>query len=442
MTIDEDTLSHRLDELAAWGRPDAVPPLPGAAAVHAFAEARSGRPLATRLLWIATAAALVAGLLMTTRRSDPLPAIADGTWTTIAKAPIPGLAGAASVWTGEELVVVGGEDPDGTRRLDAAAYDPVANRWRRLDSTPIALGSDVRAFAVRDEVWVFPEWRPPSRKSDAIANGTSPPPSLALSLSTGAWRVLASSRDLVAPVVSDGQAFAIDPQVESSIMRLDEATATWIKSVDLPREARDGRQGWQSIASANGAAFFLPGAVRDHDVFIDPFDGSVRRVPSVGLTTTPFRQGWASEHYYELGGRGILLLGVERSDDGGDPSTSAHILEVGSQRWKQLPGPPFEENTGWQVASAGRWAFVIGGIEGTVRADAQGSVATVLDAPRRRWYELPSGNVDLRRAGHVAVWTGGELIVWGGRTTPKTIDYDTQVFSHTLSDGAVYRPRQ
>jgi hypothetical protein len=78
---------------------------------------------------------------------DPPDTVLSGTWKTTSEAPIDGRTGHAMVWTGSEAVVWGGTsssaDPnesvfDGVLPRDGSAYDPVADRWRRIPNAPIA----------------------------------------------------------------------------------------------------------------------------------------------------------------------------------------------------------------------------------------------------------------------------------------------------------------
>jgi WD40 repeat protein len=57
--------------------------------------------------------------------------LADSRWSTLAPSPLSGRTAPAAVWTGKEMLIVGG-----VHRTDAAAYDPVADRWRRIPSVP------------------------------------------------------------------------------------------------------------------------------------------------------------------------------------------------------------------------------------------------------------------------------------------------------------------
>jgi hypothetical protein len=80
---------------------------------------------------------------------DASPALGDGaaydpatdTWRTLPAAPLGARFGAVAVWTGSEMLVVGGDSglvSDGgiDFRHDGAAYDPAANTWRTIADAP------------------------------------------------------------------------------------------------------------------------------------------------------------------------------------------------------------------------------------------------------------------------------------------------------------------
>ncbi len=54
-------------------------------------------------------------------------------WRPLPAAPVSGRFGSQAVWTGTEMLVLGGEDVGG-RRLDAVAYNPLSDTWRLLPS--------------------------------------------------------------------------------------------------------------------------------------------------------------------------------------------------------------------------------------------------------------------------------------------------------------------
>ena len=58
---------------------------------------------------------------------------ASGQWRSLPEAPFSGRFGSVTVWTGTEMLVIGGEDDSGGR-LDAVAYTPGSDTWRVLPS--------------------------------------------------------------------------------------------------------------------------------------------------------------------------------------------------------------------------------------------------------------------------------------------------------------------
>jgi hypothetical protein len=58
------------------------------------------------------------------------------TWTTTSDAPIARRAGSVAAWTGSELLLWGGRTSDGYA-IDGAAYDPAADSWRTIPAAPL-----------------------------------------------------------------------------------------------------------------------------------------------------------------------------------------------------------------------------------------------------------------------------------------------------------------
>jgi hypothetical protein len=64
--------------------------------------------------------------------------VSDEQWRVLAPSPLTYRIDPTSVWTGQEWIVWGGEDFDNPAPLgDGAAYDPVADRWRMLSESPL-----------------------------------------------------------------------------------------------------------------------------------------------------------------------------------------------------------------------------------------------------------------------------------------------------------------
>jgi hypothetical protein len=64
---------------------------------------------------------------------------ASGAWREIAPAPIAPRWGAVVVWTGSEVIVWGGGDPEGPTPINGAAYDPASDTWRPIADAPHGL---------------------------------------------------------------------------------------------------------------------------------------------------------------------------------------------------------------------------------------------------------------------------------------------------------------
>ena len=62
---------------------------------------------------------------------------ANGTWRTIAPAPFAAGGQGSAVWTGTEMIVLGDFELGAVGGFEGAAYDPTSDTWRRLPDAPI-----------------------------------------------------------------------------------------------------------------------------------------------------------------------------------------------------------------------------------------------------------------------------------------------------------------
>jgi hypothetical protein len=157
----KETYADRLDHLELGGG-------------DVGAARQAGVRLRTRRRFTVAAAAAVVvavaagGSLLGTGRVSIGPSEPAGHWRELPTAPLSPRAGALSVWTGREVIVLGGEanpcppnadcanPPDELR--DGAAYDPVSDSWRRIPPAPVPVGSGDRLLAA-DGVVVLRDWR-------------------------------------------------------------------------------------------------------------------------------------------------------------------------------------------------------------------------------------------------------------------------------------------
>jgi len=61
---------------------------------------------------------------------------ATRTWRTLPPSPLGALSGATAMWTGHDVVVLGGQGPRFRMSLEAVAFNPATDAWRRLPSLP------------------------------------------------------------------------------------------------------------------------------------------------------------------------------------------------------------------------------------------------------------------------------------------------------------------
>lgn len=111
---------------------------------------------------------------------------AAGKTERLAASGLAGRTGAASAWTGDELLVWGGQTlVDGTENVwlaDGAALDPVANRWRSLPPAPLSARSDPASVWTGTEMLVFGG----ADATHVLTDGAAYNPR------TGRWRTIAS----------------------------------------------------------------------------------------------------------------------------------------------------------------------------------------------------------------------------------------------------------
>ncbi len=350
---------------------------------------------------------------------------ASSQWRPIADSPLPARSGAVAVWTGSEMVVFGGDTgppcppgadcvgPTGEQvARDGAAYDPVTDSWRLLVDSPHPLlhatatwtGSEVVVLAAG-----FPEGQPNATLAyDPIADRWRPlnPPPQA-NLNGGAW---------------DGERLLY----------------------------------WQSEERPGGS-----------DWSLDPESGTWAAIGADPLGETFDRSyTWVGDRFVVAG---LLISGVDNDESVRDVYQVAEYVPAGPQReeaWRLLP----QSTVGfWDP----RWVFH----EGVLLNPSQEAVAQhkadwpspggQLDLTTGEWAPIPQTDTSAEQlftrcqlppvgsagdwvAGggpvlvsvsppdtvalpacgeladpNVAVWTGKQLIVWGGPTADYRSNLNT-----------------
>jgi hypothetical protein len=210
--------------------------------------------------------------------------------------------------------------------------------------------------------------------------------------------------------------------------RYDPAADAWrpIASSDLPHPGFGavwaGREvlAWGGIAKADVA---LPGAA------YDPAADRWRRLPTSG---EPFRR---TNHAVVWRGDLLLVVGGFHSRVAGRPvpPLDGGAYEPSTDRWLPLgaAGVPAGRARLTAVWTGGEVLVWGGENQGWAGGGALGDGAAY-DPAAGAWRALPTERAPTPRHDHVAVWTGEEMLVWGG--------YGPGAPQPRLADGAAYRP--
>lgn len=358
-------------------------------------------------------------------QGDPQP---PDTWAPMVGSPLSPREPGVAVWTGEEMIVVGGSDatPCGSGAdcsvrvqplADGAAYDPASNSWRSIADAP-------EAFAGGSATW------------------------------TGTEMLVAVSG---APLDSAIQ----------TLLSYNPTSDTWTRRADPPpslaRSAWTGRE-WVFVAQLSSGDVsdwkYLPESDRWEALPVDPIGrGSDRQVV------------WTGDE---------LILFVSVFDEEGQPTNGfyqAVVLEDDQREWRMLPRPRIVNNGNRWIAAGD---FVVNPTGGSTNGnDGQPIVfeyGGILDLRTEEWeplgerpsisdpnpfsrtgyvgeadgwvvddsflFDPGSGRwheIDARPDGvnpGVAVWTGAELLTWGGYS--ETDDHSSA--PQLTAAGFAYRP--
>lgn len=340
----------------------------------------------------------LAQVLRTTGRGDPeaprcptetAPDVGIGSagggtkWREMSPSSLCGRYDASAVWTGQELLIWGGEScagaacpNDGAPHLgDGAAYNVANDAWRKLADSPLP-GREAAAT-----VWTGTEmlvWGGTTGQM-LLADGAAYNPA------EDSWRPLAGS--------------PLSPRTGSA--------AAW-----------SGREMlvWGGADTADGAAYD-PAADRWRTIARSPLEG---RTASISAWT----------------GSELLVWAGNQFSDGAayDPATD---------RWRTIAAAPVEGRSRAASAWTGRELLVWGGDNGR---DLVADDGAAYDPTADRWRPLPQAPLGARTA-PASVWTGKELVLWGGIGIPGAgvnSPLDTIVERRTLispvDDGAAYDP--
>jgi N-acetylneuraminic acid mutarotase len=304
----------------------------------------------------------------------------------------------ASIWTGHQLLIWGGYGLNTDRKAidfaDGASYDPVADAWKPLPDSP--LSSRARAT----EIWTG---------SQAIIWGGT-------------------------RVTSDGTGCVGDGA------RFNPATGTW--SPMAMKGAPSIRRGFSAVWTGREMIVWggmscdplKPGYLNDGARY-DPIANTWTPLAKTGAPTPRSASAatWTGQQMIVWGG---YWGGGEQSDGGRyDPAadTWQPMSTPGAPSPRQLPGAVW---TGHEM--------IIWGGNQNVGKDSRGNSTSTFfgdgaryDPSSDAWRLIEAFGAPRARHNHSAVWTGSEMIVWGGYGDELGSEKHNQV---ELANGSAYRP--
>lgn len=406
MTRIEERLREDLPALAdaLIAAPSSTPardaPEPGTGPI-ALEAARNRRSWSTRLAVAAAAAAVVvvAGIAMGAGRdSDTALDTSDrtaaptsfGVWRPLPEAPISTRSYPVSVWTGTEALFWGGSSLDRSfAYTEAVAYDPNAGSWR--DVVEPGWGHPgAKGVAVNGELFVLAKGSG-ARFDFETEEWTSLPPVEGMF-----FTAVVASEDTIwglGPVLDD-----LEGQPDLAIVRYDPDADRWIPGPTFEGTAEtagiiDAARDIDRPAVWTGDAIVVWDAQRG--LAFDPDEQAwtllPRLVPPAGDIVTS----------REVPGTDGLIVVAELELDG-QRTTGVARLDAGRWSWRATDLPPVDLGSA-TAAGAGSWVVLL---------PADDPPVTV-HLPSGAWHE--HGDAPLQGVqGPGTVWTGSQLIVWGG----------------------------
>jgi N-acetylneuraminic acid mutarotase len=371
-------------------------------------------------------------------------ALAKDHWSTLPPAPIAVRTSAASAWTGRQLLIWGGAyGPQGDQLAgDGAAYDPTTKRWAKLPAAPISARTQMASVWTGSELFVWG-----GDASDGISNDGA-----LYNPTTTTWRKLPASplSGRVDPqaVWVDGEVIVISgdppaqsstPQVYTDLAAFSPTTNRWTKLAPMPLNANQlvlvvvavatndrlyAWEEWQHTTDDGGGAsstysgldlyVFDPtrntwtpdvAASRPTDGRAD--DNSPGGVDSALWTGTnilvpPATSNWCGDCPGPaiLGGRGDLL----------NPSTNT---------WTKIPAGPIDDFDPGVFVWTGSTVIDFNTSSETNGPDGSTfpGQAAAWDPVSGTWTRLPAAPL---YGGDVNVWDGDELLEWGMLDVPTS----------------------
>ena len=355
--------------------------------------------------------AMVGGALLVSRSTDPVPVLAQtgdpaqvappanhGTWRALPDAPMQPRAYAVTAWTGTEAVFWAGASLDRMfAHSDGAAFDPTTDTWRSL-TVPGWGHPGLTNTYLGDDLYL-------------VAKGSA----VAYNPTAGVWNDLPHIDGMyhAAVAAAGGSLWGIGPteldsegQPDLAIARYDIDSSEWIAFT--PRLGD-----FDTAPIVNGLVGLETSVLTLDDEIILwhdlagglAFDTTTETWRRIDFPTSDLglaRRAWATI----AGGRLAVFAEFDASGEFPDPIVNLARLDGDGWTWFETEIRVGDSST-MTVASAGDWALLF----------ARNQPPITVHVPSGSWHghlEAPVAGLEEPNA----VWTGDELIIWGGIGSP------------------------
>ncbi len=329
--------------------------------------------------------------------------------------PIPRLDPTA-VWTGTEMLVWGG-DTGSPSISPGGRYDPVVDSWSRM----ALVGSPIDSLD-HTMVWTGTE---------ALIWGGTPMCRAAYEPAANSWRSLSSTgpptdRSGHSAVWSGSEMIVWggkrpDDQFAHGGGRYNPETDAWIAvgTSGEPATRTAHAAAWTGFEMLVWGGFSDQGCVNTGARY-RPLSDSWLSMTSVGAPSL------REEFSTVFTGEGLIVWGgFESGSPGSNPLDTGGRFDPGTGSWSTIPieGAPvarYGHSAVWSGAEMIVWGGVNGGLLAT---------GGRYDPSSGSWAEMISGGGPSSRVHHTATWTGAEMVVFGGEHELQALD-----------DGGIYDP--
>lgn len=302
--------------------------------------------------------------------------------------------GHTAVWTGAEMIVWGGQVATGSQFLRTGGrYDPVLDSWSRTTLTGA-----------------------PSQR-------------------TGHTAVWTGSEMIVWGGRTDGYSYLNTGGRYDPV--LDQWTPTGLTSVPAAREGHTAVWTGSEMIVVGGHAGGLCGATISNSAQYDPSTDEWLWLPGPDPSVTGHTAVWTGTEMIVWGGRYAQIVDPLQFECANGVSGWSVRFDPQTQTWsptETIGGPTF--TTGHTAVWTGFEMIVWGGIDQVGFEDGYPISVTGTGGAYRplddRWRATASQNAPSPRHGATAVWTGQEMIVWGG--TDLTVGLGTGARYDAIND--------